>query len=192
MRTITLSLALLASAAPALASGGGGEGSPSLFAGDVGNLIWTLVIFLVVLWVLGKFAWGPILEGLQGREKFISDSLEQAKQQRDEAAALLEQYEEKLAAARSETEAILDEARRDADAVRKREEERAKEEADKLLARARREIEIATETAVKELYTRAAKLSTVGASRILEREISAADHERLIEESIAAIEQMEN
>lgn len=191
MRIISLAVGAVALSLPALAAGGE-EGAASPFAGDLGNVIWTLIIFLAVLWVLGKYAWGPILEGLQGREKFIVDSLDKAKQHRDEATALLKQYEEKLAAARTETEAILDEARRDASALRAREEERAKEEADKLLARARREIEIARETAVKELYSRAAKLSTEGASRILERELDPADHDRLIRESIAAIEQMEN
>lgn len=191
MRRSSFYLAVLAFASPVLAAGGD-EGGPSLFAGDIGNLIWTLVIFLAVLWVLGKYAWGPILEGLQGREKFITDSLDQARQQRDEAKALLEEYEEKLAAAREETEAILDEARRDADALRTREEERAKDEAEKLLARARREIDIARDTAVKDLYAKATLLATDGASRILERELDAADHDRLIQESIAAIEQMEN
>lgn len=194
MRIISLiwgAVGTVALSLPALASSGG-EGAASPFAGDLGNVIWTLVIFLAVLWVLGKYAWGPILEGLQGREKFIVDSLDKAKQHRDEAAALLKEYEEKLATARAETEAILDEARRDAGVLRTREEERAKEEADKLLIRARREIEIASETAVKELYSQAARLATEGASRILERELKPADHERLIRESIAAIEQMEN
>ena len=191
MRQISLCIAILTAALPALASGGS-EAAPSPFSGDLGNVIWTLVIFGALIWVLGKFAWGPILDGLQSRESFIRDSLGQAKQQRDEAKALLEEYEEKLAAARVETEAILDEARRDADALRRREEERAAEEADKLVERARREIEIAKETAVKDLYSRATRLSTAAASRVLGRELNPADHERLVAESIAAIELMEN
>lgn len=194
MRKISLTLACLITALPLLAAAPEAEGGhgPSPFAGDVGNAIWTLVIFGVLLWVLGKFAWGPILDGLQGREAFIRDSLEQAKQQRDEAKELLAEYEEKLAAARSETEAILDEARRDASALRRREEARAAEEAEKMIARAKREIEIAKDTAVKDLYSKAARLSTDAASRIIGRELSAADHERLIAESINAIDQMEN
>ncbi len=191
MRIISLAGAALALSLPALASGEG-EGTVSPFAGDLGNVIWTLVIFLVVLWVLGKYAWGPILEGLQRRERFIEDSLDQAKQQRDEANALLREHQEKLAAAREETEAILEEARRDSDALRAREEERAKDEAEKLLDRARKEIEIARDTAVRELFSKATQLATDGASRILERELDAADHDRLIQDSIASIEQMEN
>jgi F-type H+-transporting ATPase subunit b len=193
MRKLNLIGVALAYGFEAFASGAeAGHGSPSPFAGDVGNVIWTLVIFGALLWVLGKFAWGPILNGLQSRETFIRDSLEQARDQRDEAKTLLAEYEKKLEAARGETEEILAEARRDADAVRLREETRAKEEAEKLLARARREIEIAKDTAVKDLYAQAARLSTAAASKILARELNPADHERLIAESIDAIGELEN
>ncbi len=173
-----------------LASEGGGDASP--FAGDIGNALWTLVIFALVIFVLGKYAWGPVLQGLQGREKFIHDSLAQAKGDRDAAEARLREYEAKLAAARGEVDEIMDEARRDAAVLRQREEERAKEEAEKMLERAKREIEIAQETAVKDLYSRAARLSTDAASRIVQRELNPADHERLIAESISAIDQMES
>lgn len=180
-------------ALPALAAKVEEEGgsSPGLFSGNIGNAIWTLVIFVLLLWVLGKYAWGPILAGLQGREDYIRDSLEQARQQRVAAEQRLADYEAKLAAARAETEELLAEARRDAEALRQREEERAKAEADKLLERARREIAIAQETAVKDLYERATELSTQVASNILEREINPQDHERLIADSISAIGRIE-
>jgi F-type H+-transporting ATPase subunit b len=169
------------------------HGAPEggLFAGDVGNAIWTVGIFVLVLIVLGKFAWTPILQGLQGRENFIRDALAEAKTQRDEAEARLREYEAKLAAARDEVDAIMDEARRDADRVRLREEERAREEAEKTIARARREIEIAADTAVKDLYTRAARLATAAATAVLRREIRPEDHERLVAESIAALDRLE-
>ncbi|MEM7050941.1 MAG: F0F1 ATP synthase subunit B [Acidobacteriota bacterium] len=181
---------LLLLAVPAFAAGGEGEGS--LFSGDLGNMIWTLVIFLALLVFLGRFAWGPILSGLQSREEFIHDSLAKAKEERDQATARLAEYEEKLAAARQEVDAMIEEARRDAAVLRQREEERAKEEAEKMLDRARREISIASDTAVKDLYSRATDLSVDAASRILKRELSAGDHERLIAESIASIDKMNN
>ena len=165
---------------------GGGEGG--LFSGNIGNALWTLVIFAALLYVLGKFAWGPILEGLQGREQFIRESLQQAKTERDEAHALLEKYEAKLAEARGEVEEILDEARRDATAVRQREEQKAKEEAEKMLARAKREIDIATETAVKDLYARASRLSVDVARKILQRELQSEDHARLIDDAVRSFE----
>lgn len=171
------------------AAHGGGEGG--LFAGDVGNAIWTVLIFLLVLVVLGRFAWTPILQGLQARETFIRDALAEAKQQRDDAEARMREYEAKLAAAREEVDGIMDEARRDADVLRQREEARAKEEADKIIARARREIEVASEAALKVLYSRAARLASAAATAVLRREIRPEDHERLVAESIAAVDRLE-
>lgn len=168
--------------------GHGAEGSGGVFSGNIGNALWTVLIFLALLLVLGRYAWGPLLQGLQGREQFIRDSLEQARDERDEAHALLAQYEAKLAEARGEVEAILDEARRDAGVVRQREEERAKDEAEKIIARARREIDIATETAVKDLYAKASRLSVVVAEKILQRELKPEDHARLIDDAVRSFE----
>jgi|GEM_PF-169599 len=165
-----------------------GEGQGSLFSGNFGNAIWTVVIFLALLWFLSKFAWGPILDGLQSREQFIRESLEQAKQHRDEAEARHREYEAKLAEARGEVEEILDEARRDAGVLRQREEDRAKEEAEQIIARARREIGIATETAVKDLYARASRLSVEVAQKILQRELKPEDHARLIDDAVRSFE----
>jgi F0F1-type ATP synthase membrane subunit b/b' len=90
----------------------------SPFAGNVGNAIWTLAIFLLVLTILGKFAWGPVLALLQEREKFIHKSLADAKRDREEAEARLKEYAAKVQAARAEAGAIVEEARRDAERLR--------------------------------------------------------------------------
>lgn len=186
--TILISLALLA--VPAFAAetehaAGGGESS--IFAGDVGNMIWTLVIFLLVVLVLGKFAWGPILGTLQARENFIHEALATAKRDRDEAEARLKEYEARLAQSRAEATAIVEEGRRDAIAVKQRIEEEAQREADKRLERAKREIQIATETATKELYLLSARLATEMAGKVIGRELSPQDHERLIAESLDGV-----
>lgn len=179
-------LVSMALAAPALAAeaehGEGGANNP--FAGDFGNALWTLVIFGLVLFVLGKFAWGPILNTLQARETFIRESLETAKRDREEAEARLREYEERLAQARAEATAIVDEGRRDATAVKHRIEEDARAEADKMIERAKREIQIATETATKELYQLSARLATDMAGKVIGRELTPQDHERLIAESL--------
>ncbi|MEM9290758.1 MAG: F0F1 ATP synthase subunit B [Acidobacteriota bacterium] len=177
--------------APLFAAGGGEGGSGGPFDGDIGNALWTLVIFLLVLWVLSKYAWGPLLDGLKSRETFIRESLEQAKKERLSAEARQQEYADKLQSIRNEAEAILEEARRDASALRHREEEAAKAEAEKTIERARREIEIARDTAVKDLYQRATQLATTGASQILQRELKAEDHERLIADVIDSIDRVE-
>jgi len=181
-RIASVALAAASAALPGWAAEGGEPGG--VFAGDVGNALWTLVIFGAVVFVLGKFAWKPILSGLQAREAFIRTSLEEARRDRAEAETRLKQYEERLNSARSEATGIVEEARRDADAVKRRIEEEANAEAGRIVERAKREIGIAKETAVKELYSLSAKLTTDVASRILAREITAQDHERLIRESI--------
>jgi len=161
-----------------------GTGTISPFAGDVGTAIWTVVIFGIVLLVLGKYAWGPILKGLQDRESFIRDSLEKARAEREEAEARLREYVEKIDNARAEGQAMLEESRRDAEASKRRILDEARQESEKIAARSRREIEIATETALKELYSTSARLATDVAARVIGRELTPADHQRLIAESI--------
>jgi F-type H+-transporting ATPase subunit b len=186
---VTLIVALVLAAAPAMAAEGGHAegGANNPFAGDIGNALWTVIIFVLVLVVLGKYAWGPILSNLQARENFIFESLEKAKKDRDEAEARLKQYEERLASARAEASAIVDEGRRDADVVKRRIEEEAREESNRIIDRARREIQIATDTATKELYMLAAHLATDMAARIVGKELTVQDQERLIAESIEAL-----
>ncbi|HEX7183770.1 MAG TPA: F0F1 ATP synthase subunit B [Thermoanaerobaculia bacterium] len=185
MKRALVALFTLALAAPALAAESAeGHGEPSLFSGDIGNAIWTVVIFVLVVLVLGKYAWGPILSNLQARESFILESLETAKREREEAEGRLREYEARLAQARGEASAIVDEGRRDAEVVKRRIEEDARQEADRTIERAKREIQIATDTATKELYALSARLATDLASRIIRKELTPQDHERLIADSI--------
>ncbi len=177
-----VSLALAAPAFAAEAEHGGSANNP--FAGDFGNALWTLVIFGLVLVVLGKFAWGPILNTLQARETFIREALETAKRDRDESELRRKEYEDRLAQARAEATAIVDEGRRDAVAVKQRIEEDAKHESDKMIERAKREIQIATETATKELYQLSTRLATDMAGKVIGRELTAQDHDRLIAEAL--------
>ena len=164
--------------------------SSNIFAGDIGNVLWTLVIFGATVFVLGKYAWGPILNNLQAREDFIHDSLEKARKDRDEAEARLKEYEERLNTARAEATSIVEEGRRDAEVLRHRIETEAQAEAAKMLDRAKREIDIARDTAIKDLYTVSGDLAIGIASRVVGRELSKSDHERLIDESIAELAQI--
>ena len=181
MRALLIAVAACLVALPAMAAAEGG--SDNIFAGDLGNMIWTLVIFVLVLVVLGKFAWGPILEQLQKRESFIRDSLEEAKQDREAAEETLKKYEVKLAEARSEATTIVDEGRRAGEEVRQRVEADAKAEAAKIVERARHEIDLAKESALNEIYGLAGKLSTEVAAKVIRKELSPEDHDRLIREA---------
>jgi F-type H+-transporting ATPase subunit b len=182
-----IALAALLLAVPALAAEGEGAEAPNLFSGDLGNSVWTLLIFAVVLVVLGKYAWGPILKSLQARETFIAEALEKAKREHEVAEQRLRTYEEKLAQARVEASAIVDEGRRDAEVLKNRILDEARAEAEKERERTRREIRIATDTATKELYTLASRLATDMAGRIVGKVLTPQDQERLIAESIAEL-----
>jgi F-type H+-transporting ATPase subunit b len=188
---LSLSVAALLAAPAAWAAPEGGGGG-NIFAGDIGNAVWTVIIFLAVLFVLGKYAWGPLLSGLQSRETYIRESLETARRDRTEAEARLKEYQDKLATARTEATAIIEEGRRDAEAVKKKIEQHAKEEADRMIERARREIHSATVEATRELYSLSASLATDLASRVLGREVNSQDHDRLIAESIADLSARHN
>lgn len=178
-------LITLALAAPAAAMAQEHEAAANNpFAGDFGNALWTVIIFVLVLVVLGKFAWGPILKGLQARESYILESLEKAKKERDEADARMKLYEDKLAQARTEVTAMVEEGRRDAEVVKRKILEEARQEAEKERERTKREIQLATDTATKQLYALSARIATDLAGRIIRKELTPQDHERLIAESI--------
>ena len=182
-----LTVALIASSAlPLHAAQEGPTLSP--FAGNLGNAIWTLAIFLLVLIVLGKFAWGPVLTLLQQREEFIHRTLSDAKRERDEAEARLQEYSAKLQSAQAEAVAIIDNARRDAERLRGELRERAKNEADTIIKNAERQIQLETARAVQQIRTEAVELSVMIASKLIQRNITKDDNERLIEEALRQVE----
>ncbi len=183
MRTAVCVTSLLATAAA-----GAAEEAPSPFAGGIGNMIVTLIIFGIVVFVLGKYAWPVLLKTLAEREQAIRKALEEARHEREEAARLLEQYRKQLDEARQQASAIVEEGRRDAEVVRRRLHEQAQQEAEQILARARQEIELATEAAKRELFDRVADLAVMIAGRILRRELKPEDHRDLVVQSVQQIE----
>jgi F-type H+-transporting ATPase subunit b len=181
-------LVLAGTALPALAAEDG-HGASTPFSGNkVIDAVVTLVIFALVLIILGRFAWGPLLRALQDREKFIEDSLAKAKEDREQAEARLKEYTDKLDSAREEATAIVEEGKRDAEAVKRRIEGDARTEADAIIVRARREIEIARDDAIKELYEQTAELATSVAGRIISKSLNPDDHRTLVNEAIKQIE----
>ena len=170
------------------------EDAPALspFAGDLGNAIWTLGIFVIVIVVLGKFAWGPVLGLLKQREDFIHRALSDAKRDRDEAEARLKDYAAKLQSAHAEAATIIEETRRDGEKLREDLRQRARAEADKLMANAERQIQLQTSRALEQIRREAVDLSVMIASKIIQRNISKEDNERLIDEALRQVESRRN
>lgn len=186
---IALTLAALPSWAMAADAAHGGAKPPPLLSADPGTAIWTLILFVLVLVVLGKFVWPPILKGLQGREEKIRGDIHSAEAANKQAQATLDQYKQQLAEAHAESRKLLDQARIDAETVRQRLTAAAEAEAAKLRERATADISAAKNQAVQELYARAAELSVAVAGKILQRQINDSDVKSLIDRSLTELEQ---
>lgn len=184
-------LGVLMFAVPALAAeakGGGEEKAAGglSFAGlrwDLG--IYTLIVFGILIWILSKYAWPHIREGLEKREANIKSALEEAKQAQAAARAEFEKARAELAKAAQDARAIVEEARRDADALKVTEREVGVKEAAAERDRAKREIEAAKDAALKDIYDQAVKLAALMSEKALRRAVSVEDHRRLLDEALA-------
>ena len=169
--------------------GGGGHGSPNPLEVGPDLAMVTAVVFVLLLLVLSKFAWKPILEALDRREQHIADNLAAADAKHQDARRLLEQYEQKLASAADDVRALLDEARRDAERAKASILGEAKSAAQAEQQRALREIRNATDAALKALAEKCADQAVELAGKIVGQRLTPSDHARLIRE---AIEQFPN
>lgn len=149
-----------------------------------GLMIWTIISFVVLLIILKKFAWTPILAALDEREKGIKDNIEAAKRAREEAEQSLIVYRQKLAEAQTEAQAIVSKARTDAERVRDELIEKSKTDAQNQIERARKQIELESEAAIKAIRSEVADLAVIAAEKIINRTLTAEDHKRLAAEGL--------
>lgn len=149
--------------------------------------IFSLIVFLLLLAVLGVFAWKPISEGLEKRELSISSQIAEAKQASELAAAKLKEYESKLAEAAVKSQELVAQARKDAEAVADRIKAEAQAEAIRSKDRALAEIETAKNAALSELTGKSTDMAFALARRVVGRELKAEDHQRLISEAIGGL-----
>jgi F-type H+-transporting ATPase subunit b len=190
---MTAIAALLALAQPVLAeeTHGEGEGGKLGFLGleryDLG--IYTLIVFGALMFILSKYAWPPMREGLKKREAAILGAREEAAKERQAAEELRAQLQKDLAAAAVQIRGMLDEARRDADELRATEREAGARDAAAERDRAKREIGAARDAALDDLYKQAVELATTLSAKTLARQISADDHRRLLDEALTELKQ---
>ena len=160
-----------------------GQG-PGLLSPDLGTAVWTIVLFVVLVAVLGRFVWPSVLKGLQDRENKIRQDLEDAQAAVRQADETLQQYQTRLAKAQAEAKVIVDQSRTDAEKVGQQIKGDVQRQIDQMRQRATGEIRAAKEQAVHEVYQQVAALSTNIASRILHREIRPEDQQQLIDVSL--------
>lgn len=173
-----------------------GEHEPNLNPLDYNDLkadlaIWTGVVFVLLLLVLGKFAWGPIVDGLDKRESRIAGEIAAAEKANADAKAQLEEYRKKLAEAGNEVRQLIEQAKHDAEATGQSIVQKAREEADAEKRRAVEDIELATAGALKDLAEQSANLAVNLAGKIVQQRLSAEEHSALINEAVAKFAKLE-
>ena len=159
--------------------------SPAYFQGDLA--VWSFAVFVLLLILLTKFAWKPIMDGLDKREQGIADTIAATQRANEEAKQMLASYEKRLAEAAEEVRGMLEEARRDADATKQTIISEARKAADDEQARAKHEIALATDDALSKIAERAGELAVSVAGKFLAEKLSGDDQQRLIRDSVSAI-----
>ena len=153
-----------------------------------GLMIWTIVCFLITLFVLKRYAFGPIQKMIDERRERIRRSLEEAEEARAEARQILEEHRKLIGQARGEAEQILAEARRVADAQRERVKEETEADRQRRLEETRRQIEAETHRALGQIRAEVAELTLVAASKVTGKVLDDSDHRRLIDEAISELD----
>ena len=155
---------------------------------DPGLFIWTIITFLVLLALLAKFAWRPLLDALERRQESIRKSLDDARHAKQELERLQSESQRILAQARTEAEAIITRTRDDASRFREELRQKAQQEASAIVKNAERQIELETARALQQIRHEAVDLSVAIASKLLQRNVSKEDNERLIEDTFRQLE----
>ena len=155
---------------------------------DPGLFIWTILTFLVLVGLLAKFAWRPLLEALERRQATIARALDDAKLARQELERLQKESAEMMRQARVEAEGIVARSRTDAEALREELKQRSRAEAAAIVKNAEQQIQLETARAIQQIRHEAVDLSVTIASKILQRQVSREDNEALIEATLKQVE----
>jgi len=164
------------------------EGGSPLTEVIPGLMIWTLIVFGITLFVLWKFAFGPIQKVIDERRARIRQALEEADRTRSEARRLLEEHRELRARARGEAEEILSEARRVAESMRERVREETEADRRRRLEETRKQVEAETQRALEQIRAEIADLALIAAERVTRQALGKPEQKKLIEDAVAELD----
>ena len=153
-----------------------------------GLMIWTILCFLICLFVLKRFAFGPIQKAIDERRDRIRQSLTEADNAREEARRLLEEHRKLIASAQTDAEEILAEARRIADANERRMRDELESDRQRRLEETRKQIEAETRRALEQIRLEVVELSLLAATKVTRKALDDEDHRRLIEEAVGELD----
>ena len=155
---------------------------------DPGLFIWTIVTFLVLLYLLSRFAWKPLLQALEERQTSIRQSLDDAEKAKQELAQVQAESNRIVQQARSDADAIIVNSRADAARLQEELAEKAREQANGIIENAQKEIQQQTDSSLAKIREEAVDLSLMIASKLIRRNISREDNDQLIDEALKQIQ----
>jgi F-type H+-transporting ATPase subunit b len=164
------------------------SGGSFLVSPGLGLMIWTLVLFLITMWVLSKVAFPKIQEALDKRAKAISESIDAAERQRKESDELLAEYRARLAEAREQADDIMVRARKSAETAEAEAAAAGKEKREELVAAAKRDIEAETRRSLDQIRQEVADLTVLATERVTRKSLTDEDQKRLVEEALSEVD----
>jgi len=167
------------------ASSGGGS---FLVSPNVGLMIWTLVVFVISMYILNKVAWPRIASALDKRQQAIEESIDVAERTRTEADRLLEEYRERLTEAREQADEIVARARKTAENNESEALAEAKRKREEMMAQTRRDIEQETRRAIQEIRAEVADLTVLATEKVTRKTLTTDDQKRLVEEALSELD----
>jgi len=163
------------------------EPKVDLLSPNGGLMLWTIIIFVLLLLVLSRFAFKPMLAAVEARERSLQDAIDAAKRDRDEAAKLLAEHRAGLEKARGEAQKLIADGRATAEKLRNDLLEQTKAQQQEMLDRARRDIDTEKNNAIAELRREAVDLAIAGAGKVIERNLDNDANRKLVESFLGSV-----
>ena len=159
-----------------------------LITPNVGLMIWTLLLFVISMYILYKVAFPMITAALDRRQKTIEDSIDAANRTRKEADDILAEYRERLKEARGQAEQIIERARKAGEIHERDSEDEAKARREQLMEKTRREIELETRRAIEDIRREVANLTVAATEKVTRKILTEQDQQRLVQEALSELD----
>jgi F-type H+-transporting ATPase subunit b len=164
-----------------------GGGTRTFMKPDTGLMVWTLVIFVILMLVLSRYAFGPLTRAVEARERSLQEAIDAAKADREAAAKLLAEHQAQIEAARNDAQKFISEGRAVAEKMRTDLLDQTRKEQQDMLERARRDIEGEKDKAIAQLRREAVDLALAGASKVIEQNLESQKNRQLVESYLSSI-----
>ena len=161
-----------------------------LMTPDTGTLFWTALTFIVLLLILRKIAWTPILQMLEEREKKISDSLKEAERIRQQSEQAVAEQQRIIEQAKKEAQEIIAKGQKTAEVVKEEILAKAKAEAEKMTRKAQRDIELSRDKAIEQIQDLAVELSMAATEKLIGKSLDEKEHQKIIRESLSQLDKV--